>query len=208
MTFLKVEPSTLRAKGQEITADWPTVPAAGIPPSMLFIAGQAAEQIRASRDRIAAALEAGKAEAARLAACLESAAVAYETVDDIKSRTISGGQPAGADSVVPPAPVLPPAVPVPIIGCPENPDTDLDVEWMTAAGQINAGDQGFSLSEFAAQLYRLSDQLTERGKDFSLADTHWEGKAAEAAEAALRQHESWLYGVAEDCRTLAGQAQK
>src|SRR5690606_28151771 len=207
-TYLKVDPATLDAKKSSITNPLPTVPQAPLPPSMLFISGQAAAQIRASRDTLASALTSCQAEAHRLGACLECTANAYRTIDELKAAALNEGRPAGAESVLPPNPNLPPEVPFSAEAFPDAPDAEDALDWIAAAQQINAGDQGQSLHDFAGQMYRMADELTERGKDFSLGDTHWEGKAAESAEDRLRRHESWLYDAAGWAREIAGQAQK
>src|SRR5690606_25326474 len=154
------------------------------------------------------ALTSCQAEAHRLGACLECTANAYRTIDELKAAALNEGRPAGAESVLPPNPNLPPEVPFSAEAFPDAPDAEDALDWIAAAQQINAGDQGQSLHDFAGQMYRMADELTERGKDFSLGDTHWEGKAAESAEDRLRRHESWLYDAAGWAREIAGQAQK
>jgi hypothetical protein len=202
MGYMKADPASLRAKANKINGGWPTVPESPFPPDELELASQAVRQIVANRDYLDSCIKAGQSEAARLAACMEAAATAYEQVDEMKRKEIESGQPAGPDAVTP-NPNLPPQVPVGIGEC-CAPPTNPYAEWPTAALQLAASN--IHVLDFAEQMYAFSDALTARAKDFSPGDTHWEGQAAEAAEAAMRQHESWLYDVAAKSREIAKQA--
>jgi len=204
-TFVKVNSSTLTAKADDLTADYPTVSGAAAPPCMLVISGLAMRKIDQNFEQLVATLTAGKAEADRLAACLRAAGRAYDEADLLGRTMIEGRAPTGADSVTV-NPDLPPSAPVTTGGqCTVEPE-DPGVDWISAVRQINAGDQGSSLRDFADALYTLSDRLTDHGKKFSMGNTHWEGTAAEAADGALRLHESWLYDLAGQTRALAQQA--
>src|SRR5690606_35018204 len=207
---LKVDCETLLAKKEQITADWPEVPPPPQAPSNLAVAKKAVRQILGPRNAFVTALTAGKAQAERLGACLEATANAYRTVDEIKAAALREGRAPAVETVVPVAPEFGPAPPLTEGTTPLEPapDTTGFPDWTVAYAEITSGDQGSSLHEFARGMYELSDKLTERAKAFSLADTHWEGEAAEAAEARLREHESWLYDLAKDARDLAAQAQQ
>ncbi|MCZ8382538.1 hypothetical protein O6P37_27080 [Mycobacterium sp. CPCC 205372] len=203
MTTLKADPTSIRAKATKINGEWPAVPASPIPPDQLALASNAIKQIVANRDRLNACIQSGKAEASRLAACLEAAAKAYEQVDEINKGAIESGTPSGSDAVTI-NPVLPPTVPVshsPFPGVPGNPYA----EWTVAAEQL--AQSNINVLQFADEMYAFSDALTQRAKDFSPGDTHWEGLAAEAADGSMRRHESWLYDVAAKSRDIAKQAQ-
>jgi hypothetical protein len=206
-TFVKVDSSTLTAKAADITTGYPTMSTTVGPPCMLLVSGLAARKIDDNYQQLTAALSAGKAEAARLAACLEAAARAYDEADMLAGAAIESGRaPTGSDAVSV-NPVLPPAAPAgPPARCTAPPE-DPGVDWVSAVAQINSGDQGTSLLDFAHALYKLSDDLVSHGKKFSMGNVHWEGGAAEAAEGALRRHESWLYDLAAQAQTLAKQAQ-
>jgi hypothetical protein len=203
---VKVESSTLRSKGDAITADYPSTSTSAVPPCMLLISGLAMQKLDQNHQQLVATLAAGKAEAARLGACLQAAAHAYDEADARAKGSIESGGASGTDPV-PVNPDLPPSAPPAPIGQCTAPPEDPGVDWTSAVGQFDAGDQGSSLLDFAHSLYTLSDQLTAHGKKFSMGDTHWEGAAAEDAEGALRRHESWLYDFAGQTRTLAQQAQ-
>ena len=203
---VKVESSTLRSKGDAITADYPSMSTSAVPPCMLLISGLAMQKLDQNHQQLVATLAAGKAEAARLGACLQAAAHAYDEADARAKGSIESGGASGTDPV-PVNPDLPPSAPPAPIGQCTAPPEDPGVDWTSAVGQFDAGDQGTSLLDFAHSLYTLSDQLTAHGKKFSMGDTHWEGAAAEDAEGALRRHESWLYDLAGQTRTLAQQAQ-
>ncbi|MEV3903662.1 hypothetical protein AB0K11_15160 [Mycobacterium sp. NPDC050551] len=203
MTTLKADPTSIRAKATKINGEWPAVPASPIPPDMLQLAGLAMQQIAANHERLQSCVASGEAEAARLAACLEAAAKAYEQVDQINKTEIESGQPSGTDAVTI-NPVLPPQVPATggmCYGAPGNPYE----EWPTAAAQLAAANM--NVLDYAEEMYAFADAITTRAKDFSPGDTHWEGLAAEAAEGKMRQHESWLYEVATKSREIAKQAQ-
>ena len=206
-TFVKVDSSTLNAKASDITTDYPTMSASAVPPCMLILSGLAMRRMDQNYQLLLAALTAGKAQAARVAACLQAAGRAYDEVDAISRAMIESGSPATGTDAVSVNPTLPPAAPPPPSAQPTSPPEDQGVEWTNAVAQIDTGDQGASLLDFAHSLYLLSDKLTAHGKKFSMGDTHWEGAAATAAEGALRRHESWLYDLAEQTRSLAQQAQ-
>lgn len=213
-TFVKVTAETLNAKAEEITGKWPTVPQSPIPPCMLHVAGQGAEIIRASRDRLEGVIKAGEAEAKRLAECLRAAATAYQTVDDHRKaaldRTMGGGGTAPAQSAesVSVNPNLPPSAPAPIGQNPAKPDSGEHEDWAKAVDLIAATDQGASLRVFAEGLDKLAGELKEHATKFSMGNVSWEGAAAEAAEGALRRHESWIYEVVAKAEALAKETRK
>ncbi|MCV7110612.1 PPE domain-containing protein [Mycolicibacterium setense] len=206
-TFTKVTPSDLRAKKGEITAEWPTVPENPIAPSEVYPSGHGLSQISFTHTELVNVVHAGKAEAARLAACLEAAALAYEQVDAMNKAAIEGNS-SGVDAVTlnPQLPAeatsLPNTLPKPA----SKDDKEFSVDWTIAVGQFNSGDQGTSLHHFAEQLNTFGNKLRDRGRTFDLANVHWEGQAAEAAEAALRQHQSWLFELAGQCDKFAEKA--
>lgn len=203
---VKVESSTLRAKANSITSDYPSMSTSAAPPCMLIISGLAMQRLDQNYQQLIGALTAGKAEAARLAACLQAAAHSYDEADARGKASIeSGGTPSGTDPV-PVNPDLPPPAPKAPIGKCTTPPEDQGIDWTTAVEQFDAGDQGSSLLDFTNALRHLADQLNAHGKKFSMGDTHWEGGAAEAAEGALRRHESWLYDIAQQTLKLADQA--
>lgn len=202
---LKVESSTLRAKADSITSDYPTMSTSAVPPCMLLISGLAMQKLEQNFQQLVGTVAAGKAEAARLAACLNAAADAYDKADAEAKASVDSGGPSGG-APVPVNPNLPPAAPpAPIGQCTAAPE-DEGVDWTTAVEQFDAGDQGSSLLDFTNALRSFGDQLIAHGKKFSMGDAHWEGGAAEAAEAALRRHESWLYDLAVQTQELANQA--
>lgn len=203
MTTLKADPTSIRAKATKINGEWPAVPASPIPPDMLQLAGLAMQQVASNHERLQSCVDSGKAEAARLAACLEAAAKAYEQVDEINKTEIESGQPSGTDAVTI-NPVLPPQVPASGGMCYAAPGNPYE-EWPTAAAQLASANM--NVLQYAEEMYAFSDAITARAKDFSPGDTHWEGLAAEAAEGKMRQHESWLYEVATKAREIAKQAQ-
>lgn len=205
--FLKVTPSDLQAKAQQITAEWPAVPPDPVEPSQVFPSGVGLTQISHTREELANVVKIGQEEAARLAACLNAAATAYEQVDAINKAAIQGQQ-ASVESVTV-NPDLPPLTtpisnPLPRSGGTE--DAAFAVDWQVAIGQFNDGDQGASLHTFAEELNTFGEKLRDRGRSFDLGNVHWEGQAAEAAEAALRQHQSWLFKLAEQCDKFSEKA--
>jgi hypothetical protein len=201
---MKVESSTLRAKANSIVTGYPTLSSSAVPPCMLTISGQAMQKLDQNYQNLVSTLAAGRAEAARLAACLQAAADAYDKADaEAKAAVDSGGPSGGAP--VPVNPNLPPSAPASVTGKCTPPPQDDGLDWPTAVAQFDAGDQCASLMEFVSALRQFADQLTDHGKKFSMGDTHWEGAAAEGAEDALRRHESWLYDLAEQTRELAKQ---
>lgn len=212
--FVKVTAETLTAKAEEITGTWPIVPAPPIAPCQLAAASQGVAIICSSRERLEGVLKAGEAEAKRLAACLKAAATAYQTVDDHRKadldRTISGdgAGPAPSAESVTVNPDLPPSVPAPFGQNPVRPDPNDHEDWIVAVDRIAATDQGASLRSFAEGLDGLATELKDRAKKFSMANTSWEGAAAEAAEGALRRHESWIYEVVAKAEELAKETRK
>lgn len=206
-TFVKVDSSTLTTKANDLTTDYPSLSASAAPPCMLIISGLAMQKLDQNFQQLVGVLAGGKAEAARLAACLQAAGRAYDEADAMARAMVQSGRaPGGTDAVTVNPDLPPPAPPAPMGQCTAPPE-DPGVDWESAVAQFNAGDQGSSLLDFKQQLYALSDKLTQHGAKFSMGNTHWEGKAAEAAEAALRRHESWLYDIAGQTRALAQQAQ-
>ncbi|WP_441958907.1 PPE domain-containing protein [Mycolicibacterium houstonense] len=213
-TFVKVRAETLTAKAEELTGAWPSVPAAPVAPCQLHVASQGVEIIRASRDRLEGVIKAGEAEAKRLAECLRAAATAYQTIEDHNTASVDrtmgggGGSPAPSAESVSVNPNLPPSAPAPIGQNPAKPQPGNNEDWANAVDQIAATDQGASLRTFAEGLDKLAGDLKEHAAKFSMGNVSWEGAAAEAAEGALRRHESWIYEVVAKAEALAKETRK
>jgi hypothetical protein len=77
---------------------------------------------------------------------------------------------------------------------------------LTRCLQVETGDHGAALLNFAAAWRGYGETLRNAGKLFRPFE-NWEGEAAEAAQGLFEKHKSWLYSIAKDCDTMAGQAE-
>ncbi|HJT90738.1 MAG TPA: hypothetical protein VJ777_02185, partial [Mycobacterium sp.] len=209
---VRVEPADLTAKAGQLTTETSDVSAAPAAPCKFVFVMSAANRVVAGAETLKSYVASGNAEADRLAAVLNAAANAYQTVDDRARYALAQDPPQPIpNDPVPITPVLPPVVPaidkkavMPEIAGGDTGDGYMDAK--TAAQIIHSGNAG-PMRTYAGDARAFANSLREQSNSFSLDGVNWEGTAAEAAGDALRQHQEWLTKMAEQYDYLAAQAE-
>lgn len=202
---VKVDPAELDAKAAQISEPMPKAPGEPLPPCALQVAVSATTELNKSASAMRGYAAAGEVAATILAETYRSAAAAYRKVDEQAGVALENGESAPD---VPPVKPEPPATqpmalpPDPSYQCHAAPFVMLE----QAAAQIEAPDQAASLEAFKGDWEGYASALEARSASFSSAGMSWEGGAAEAADASLKQHQQWLRDMSAASRELAGQA--
>ncbi|MDH6247487.1 hypothetical protein [Mycobacterium sp. OTB74] len=201
--ILHVSTGDLERRANELTDGYPAWSQAGPnAPCLLTLSGKGAERLQATHERLSAVLKRGAYEAAHLGTRLRTAAAAYGNLDESLKQQIESGAPSGADA--------PPLSPPPTLtgaslaaeagalaGASGSYPGDDGVKWTDAVEQFNGGDQCKGLLAYKDSLIALVKDMDNHARKFSMANMHWEGPGSEAAEMALRHHESWMYDITE-----------
>jgi hypothetical protein len=204
---LDVEYQELMARADEIEAPLPALPI-GNPqaPCALSFVRDAAIQIAINADALRLYIKTCEREWRSLAKSLRNAAKAYETIDegaadDINAIDMGGGTfgasvGSGSDevSLLCDPDYIPPPFQYPYY------------EVRQAARDVEAPDQGRAFKAFANDWnrYQLAfQQLAYRFRPF----LSWEGDARTAVESNFVDQKTWIFGMVQQCTTLARQAQ-
>ncbi|MBS4728038.1 hypothetical protein MSM1_06620 [Mycobacterium sp. SM1] len=209
---VRVDSAELRKKAHEVSTPRPQGPGPAKPPDALPMTAAAMSQLSASVATMNAYLAAGDVEAQRMAACLNAAADAYDKVDEERRQAL--------DAQMNGAPVSPaqPVTPV-LLGVPQPP-TALDIpyppapeagnfmDWESATKTIYAGDTAaLSVKYCRDQWKAYKAALQDHAANFARPPEDWEGSAAEACEANMKEHYHWLHDMADKCHDLGQQAE-
>ncbi len=208
---VRVEPADLTAKAGELTTETSDVSVAPTAPCAFAFVLSAAERVADGAETLKSYVASGNAEADRLAAVLNAAASAYQTVDDRARYALAQDPPQPIpNDPVPITPALPPPVPPidtqPVFPAMAGGDTAGYMDAKTAAQIIHSGNPG-PMRAYAGDARAFANSLRGQSNAFSLDGVNWEGAAAEKAGTALREHQTWLIEMAEQYDYLAAQAE-
>ncbi|OBI82482.1 hypothetical protein [Mycobacterium sp. E740] len=205
----RVDPSELRKRSAEMTAQRWHNPAAEavVPPDALPSSSAAVANLNDNARSLLDFQRWAEAENQRIAEMLQIAADAYTEVDENYGRAIDNPERrAAVDAIAVPAPATSPGAPPMPVGPPQPLEASGYSDVRQTQAELIAGDNGASLKAAMLQWSLAATRIKNNTPRPPGGD--WEGAAADAAYARMREFGGWLEQLAEGWRELAESAAK